>query len=117
MFATHVGDTFVPTTVTGDSGVLYVSASLRQSDRAVFVKVVNTSAVAQATAITLEGATCVSATLTASVLASAAPTDTNSFASPTEVAPLDSTMAGVGASFSFTFPAGSVTVLSLPDVQ
>ncbi len=117
MFATHVGDTFLPTIITGDGGSLYTSASIQESDGTVFVKVVNTSATAQATAITLSGATCVTPTATASVLTSAALTDTNSFANPTRVSPVDSTVAKVGGSFSFTFPANSVTVLTLPDVH
>jgi alpha-L-arabinofuranosidase len=117
MFATHVGDTFLPTTVTGDGGALYVTSSMRRKDRSVFVKVANTSATAQSTAITLEGASCVSSAATASVLTSAAVSDTNSFASPAHVVPVESTVAGVGASFLFTFPANSVTALSLPDVH
>jgi alpha-L-arabinofuranosidase len=117
MFATHVGDMFLPTVITGDGGSLYVAASLRQSDRTVFVKVANTSAMPQATTIALEGATCVVTTAAASVLTSATLMDTNSFASPTHVSPVESTVDGVGASFAFTFPANSATVLTLLDVH
>jgi alpha-L-arabinofuranosidase len=117
MFATHVGDTYLPSHVSGDGGSLYVAASMRQSDRSVFVKVANTSSTLQGAAITLGGATCVGSTSTASVLTSAALTDANSFANPTKVSPVDSSVTGVGASFSFTFPANSVTALTLLDVR
>jgi alpha-L-arabinofuranosidase len=117
MFATHVGDTLLPAVVSGDGGALYVAASLRQSDGTVFVKVANTSATAQATAIAVAGVTCGLATATASVLTSVALTDTNSFANPTKISPVDSPVAVVGTSLSFTFPANSVTVITLLDVH
>jgi alpha-L-arabinofuranosidase len=117
MFATHVGDSYLPTAVSGDDSGLYVTASLKQSDRTVFVKVANTSATARATAITLGGTTCAAPTVEAWVLTSAALSDTNSFANPTKVSPVESTVSNGGASFSFNFPANSVTVLTLRDVH
>jgi alpha-L-arabinofuranosidase len=117
MFATHVGDTVLPNVVTGDGGALFVATSLRQSDGSVFIKVANTSAKIQASAITLEGVTCLTAAGVASVLTSALVTDTNSFSNPTKVSPVDSELARVGASFSFAFPANSVTAITLPAVH
>jgi alpha-L-arabinofuranosidase len=111
MFATHLGDTFLPTVVHGDGGALFVAASQRQSDHALFVKVVNASASAQPTAIILNGAACVPRAA-ASVLTSAALSDTNSFVNPTKVSPVDSSVAYADGRFVFAFPAHSVTVLT-----
>jgi alpha-N-arabinofuranosidase len=59
--------------------------------------------------------TFVSAWMTGSstVLTSAHPTDTNTITNPGNVAPTTSTVSGLGATFTRSFPAYSVTVLTL----
>ena len=63
------------------------------------------------TALTLEGVGRVEPTARAIVLAGKSPEVENSFEQPSNVTPIEATIAGVSASFKHTFPAYSVTVM------
>ena len=91
---------------------LYAAASRDTKSGDILLKVVNTSADAQPLAIDLTGARNVGGTATATVL-SGDPSDMNSVDAPEKVAPQVTTLTGVGAAFTHTFPAHSVTVLRL----
>jgi alpha-L-arabinofuranosidase len=90
---------------------LFGVAGLSADRSEVILKVVNTSVTPMPTALTLEGVGQVEPTARAIVLAGKSAEDENSFQQPKNVAPIESTIAGVSGSFKHTFPAYSVTVM------
>ncbi len=92
---------------------LYAVASRVDATGEIILKVVNVSRVDQDTQIELCGAQKVGTTAKAIVLNSANPTDENSLAEPTKVAPVSRTIDGAAANFRHTFAANSVTILRL----
>ena len=88
----------------------YAAASRDLKTGDVLLKVVNTGETPQALRIDLSGARGIGRSATATVLTGEAG-DVNSMASPRKVAPKTFTINGIGASFTPTFPAHSVTVL------
>ncbi len=78
----------------------------------IIAKIVNLSETAQDTTVRIDGAKApMDGTVT--VLTSGRPTDENSLGEPTKVAPVTTTLKGVGAEFRHTFPAYSLTVMRL----
>jgi len=75
--------------------------------------VVNVTADQQPATVKLNGVTKISSPAQAIVLASDMPTDENSLATPTKVAPVAKTIEINGTTFQHTFPGNSVTVLRL----
>jgi alpha-N-arabinofuranosidase len=55
----------------------------------------------------------VASTGTATVLTSAHPSDTNTLSDPANVVPNTYALSGLGSNFNHTFPAYSVTVLTI----
>lgn len=95
----------------GGSKLLFGVAGLSADRSEVILKVVNTGENALPTALTLEGVGQVEPTARTIVLAGKSPEVENSFEQPRNVAPIESTIAGVSGSFQHSFPAYSVTVM------
>ncbi len=111
LFSLYHGDTVVPATLTGGSGLAYCVSKSRLG--AVYIKVVNALGSAQTATLTLSGAKIIAPTGTATVLSSANLGDTNTLADPSKVRPIQSKLSGVGPQFRHVFPPYSLTVLVL----
>jgi alpha-L-arabinofuranosidase len=78
----------------------------------IILKVVNTSAEPATMTVNVTGAR-PTGRGSVTVLASANPTDENSFDAPTKIAPVTSPLTGASASFSHTFPKYSLTIVRM----
>lgn len=110
LFGAHRGDYVVPTTFLGESGVLDQVAT-RSADGTVYVHVVNPTGNPVTAAVNVTGARTVARAGTATVL-TGDPAARNSITAPTTVVPVTRSFAAA-PSFGFTFPANSVTLLTL----
>ncbi|HLZ89540.1 MAG TPA: alpha-L-arabinofuranosidase C-terminal domain-containing protein [Puia sp.] len=135
MFSTHLGDRVIKMTMENipsqlqklgarDSAAgvqpkkidaLFFSATHDTKKGLIYLKVVNTQAVAQAIAINLAGVGKVAKEGTAWTLAAAGPTETNSITEPRKIVPVESVVKGLGKAFVRTFPPYSITVLQIKD--
>ena len=79
----------------------------------IIVKVVNGADSARTVALNLTGVEALQPVGEAITLTSADMDDENSLAQPTRIVPVPSRLGGVGPSFSYTFPARSLTILRL----
>ncbi len=119
LFSVHRGDAVVPVTVRRQAGPsaqepgLYASGSRTRAGDRVILKVVNSAAAATAARVMIEGIREVRPGGQVVVL-SGALKDENSLAQPKRVAPRGERHGGGGSILSHTFPAHSLTVLSLP---
>jgi alpha-L-arabinofuranosidase len=92
---------------------LYASATRVRTSGEVILKVVNVASDEMATDIQLAGVSGLAGPAKVTVLASAKPTDENSLAEPTKVAPVTQTLGISSPSFRHVFPGNSVTVIRL----
>jgi alpha-L-arabinofuranosidase len=109
MFASGHGDHVVGSQLIAGTGTLFDVAS--HSPGHTYLVVVNDGASSAATNVSLTGVGSVAGGK-ATVLAGS-PTATNSLASPHAVSPVVRSIGKLAASFRYTFPANSVTVLDL----
>lgn len=113
LFAEHLGDVYLPTTISNLQQTLYVASSQKQSTNEIIMKVVNVDKVAQEANIKLQGVTQVEPSGTVITLTSAGPNDENSFAEPTKIAPVTTPLSGLKPEFTYTFLPYSVTILTV----
>jgi len=117
MFSQNHGDQVVQATLSGlpEGNVAPLDCSVTKDSKtgALTIKMVNVTDTPQITAITIDGATGL-ASVGKAITLSGNPGDTNSITDPTHLIPVESDVPNVGASFSYTFPPYSVTVLLLP---
>jgi alpha-L-arabinofuranosidase len=92
---------------------LYAVASRVKTSGEVVVKMVNVSTTHLETSIDLPGISALEPSATAWVLTSAKPTDENTIAEPTKVAPVSHTITTAAIPFKVDLPGNSVTVLRL----
>lgn len=92
--------------------VIAVMAGRRTADRAIVIKAVNLAATPKTVDIALDGTGSIAPEGTEEVLA-ANPDDENSLAEPQKVAPVSRKVEGLSKRFQRTFPASSVTILTL----
>jgi alpha-L-arabinofuranosidase len=92
---------------------LYASATQDQKTGQMILKVVNGNDQAMETEINLQGGKTLAATGQEILLTSERPTDENTLAQPTKVAPKTQSLTVPGPSFRRTFPGNSVTVLRI----
>jgi alpha-N-arabinofuranosidase len=90
---------------------LFFSATKTTKNGTIYLKVVNTIATPQVVKIELIGAKKITPIGQAITLSSAKPDDTNSITEPIKIVPVKTDVDGLGAQFSRTFPAYSVTIL------
>jgi alpha-N-arabinofuranosidase len=79
----------------------------------IYVAVVNPGGSAQPVTVDLAGAGTVADTGSQTVLSSAHPTDTNTISDPAHVVPVTSPVHGLGTTFTRTFAAYSLTILTV----
>jgi alpha-L-arabinofuranosidase len=97
---------------------LLASASYLASRGQIIVKAVNVTSQSLPTQFALNSARGISANATVTVLTSGNPTDENSLAQPTKVAPVTNLLSGIGTNLAYTFPAYSLAIFrfqALPD--
>ena len=122
MFMEYLGDR---TVVTRDAGVptqtngkdtipaFFHVATMDTKTGTIYLKVVNPQAVAQTVDFSLDGVKTIRSEGTEIQLVGTSLKDMNTLEEPKKVAPKTSSISGLGAKFSRTFPALSVTVLKI----
>ena len=119
LFSRNRGDVVLPVEVSGQQPPsskqpgLYVTASRDEKAGEVILKVVNSAEKPIAADVQLKGAGRVASQGTMIVLAGGKLTDENSIAEPRKIAPVTSSLKGLGGEFKHTFPPYSFTVLRL----
>jgi alpha-L-arabinofuranosidase len=112
LLAGYHGDLVVQGRFQGSNPSLAFVATRDTRDGSLYLTVVNASGSVQPTHIGVSGAGSMSPTGVATTL-SGDPAAQNTLANPTAVVPVRATVTGVGSSFTYTFPAHSLTVLRL----
>ncbi|MEY9965362.1 alpha-L-arabinofuranosidase [Streptacidiphilus sp. MAP12-16] len=112
MLAQQHGDQVLTASYAGVGGLNTVVTRNSANGR-IYVTVVNPGGSAQPVTVNLSGAGTVRSSGTQTVLSSAHPTDTNTISDPANVVPVTSPVTGLAATFTRTFPAYSVTVLTI----
>lgn len=112
MMAKYHGDQVLGATYAGVGGINTVATKDSVTGK-IYLTVVNPGSAAQPITVDLTGAGAIPSTGSATVLTSAHPTDTNTITNPGKVAPTTAPVSGLGATFTRSFPAYSVTVLTL----
>ncbi|HEY4206401.1 MAG TPA: alpha-L-arabinofuranosidase C-terminal domain-containing protein, partial [Puia sp.] len=92
---------------------LFFAATRDSHKGRVYIKLVNTQPTPQTVNINLEGARKIARNGTEWVLKAESPEDTNTITQPDKIVPVQSTIKGLGKTFSRTLPAWSITVLEL----
>lgn len=122
MFMENLGDqtvvsnsTGLPTQTNGNQTIpaLFHAATIDSKTGVIYLKVVNPQATAQTVDFSLRGAKTIQPKGEEIQLVGADLKDMNSIDEPTKVAPKTSAVEGLGARFSRTFPAYSVTVMKI----
>ena len=111
MFQLHRGDTVVPAHLSGEPDKFFYSATRKGGT--VYLKVVNLNAAPTTVDIQINGVKKVARRGSLLVLTSARPEDTNTLEDPAKVAPVTTTIKGLGRSFTRTFAPYSINVLQL----
>ncbi len=118
MFSTNVGDAILKATFDGPTPgatpALHHSVTRDTKTGTLYVKIVNASDSALTLTLNLKGVSNIGTGASATVLTSASINDTNSLDEPTKVVPVTTPLPGLKPSFGHSFPANSVTVLTLP---
>ncbi|MBP1966739.1 LamG-like jellyroll fold domain-containing protein [Paenibacillus aceris] len=94
-------------------GPLYSVTTKDETTGDLIVKVVNISGEAQSTQVNVSGAEYIQPEATVIELKSASSADENSYNDPTNVFPVTKKVSGFGKSFSYSFPAYSLSVIRL----
>ena len=110
MFARNVGDRVLPVTASGSG--LYCSATIDSRSGRVFLKIVNPADQSVACQLTFSGSGAPLAHL--EVLSDPDPTAGNTLADPAAVTPGRAALPGSDGVFSYSAPANSLTVVTLP---
>jgi alpha-N-arabinofuranosidase len=92
---------------------LFFSATRSSKTGAIYLKAVNASSKPEQVDITFKGASQISSTGTAVVLASAAPGDTNTITDPTKIVPVTSKISAIQSTFSPTLAPYSINVFQI----
>jgi alpha-N-arabinofuranosidase len=128
LFANYIGDVVVaataahsptaPAVVPQHGGAqnleqLYYVVTKERAKGTLYLKVVNVSGNPQPVEIDLSGSTTIAPQAKCIVLGADDSAATNSITDPTRVIPVESTLSGVGPTFSHTFPPYSVSILQM----
>jgi len=92
---------------------LFVNATRDSKTGTIYLKVVNRAGSPQPVRVELSGLASVQAKGEAITLSAASPEETNSITEPAKIAPVTTTVDGLGATFTRAFPPYSITVLQM----
>jgi alpha-N-arabinofuranosidase len=139
MFSVHHGDTILPAT---DQGIptrdwqpaagrrgadgqappppparpvptLFYSATRDSKTGVIYLKIVNRASTPQPVRVEISGLASVESKGQSIAMSAGSPDDTNSITEPNKVAPVTTSVDGLGANFTRTFPPYSITVLEM----
>jgi alpha-N-arabinofuranosidase len=113
MFGSYVGTETVVSELTGAGDRLFYSVTRDAAKGVVYLKLVNASSMPQEVRIALDGAQKVGSTAKLVQMTAGTTAATNTIADPVRVAPVESTVKGVGKMFTRTMPGYSIDVLEL----
>ena len=113
MFGSHIGDQIIPVTIKGTAPRVFYSVTRNSKNGTVYLKLVNGSATPQAVIIDLQGAAGVTKTAKLISLSAKTPAATNSIHTPTNIVPVESTIANAASHFTHNLPAYSIQILEL----
>ena len=114
MFSNHIGSVTPKSELKAESDLLLPYSVTRQTKTGkIYLKVVNPGSTAQPLKIVLGGLAKIHGEGQAITLSANSPEDTNSITEPTKIVPVSSPLNNVASTFSYTFPAYSITVLEL----
>jgi alpha-L-arabinofuranosidase len=114
MFSNHIGSVTPKSELKAESDLLLPYSVTRQTKTGkIYLKVVNPGSSAQSVKIVLGGLTKIQEEGQVITLSAGSPEDTNSITEPTKIVPVSSPLKNVASTFSYTFPAYSITVLEL----
>ncbi|MEI7502727.1 MAG: alpha-L-arabinofuranosidase C-terminal domain-containing protein [Paludibacter sp.] len=108
----YLDNTLITTLDNSPTRLLYTTASLDESNRQLYLKVINPTTGDLITKINMKGAFKVSGGQ-ATVLSSASGLDENTLANKTSIVPVTSAIELVAKAFNYTFKANSVTILQM----
>ncbi|WP_170928346.1 AbfB domain-containing protein [Deinococcus hopiensis] len=112
MFSSNTGTEVVPASFTSDVQNVFQSSSLNRQTGKLFVKVVNNNTVSKTLTLDLSSAAAVQASGSSIVLSSTNRAATNTLSQPNAIAPIAGSFTA-SKTFNYTFPANSVTVLTM----
>jgi alpha-N-arabinofuranosidase len=112
MFGSYLGDVTPVSSVEGAGSRFFYSVTQDSAKKKLYLKLVNGSSDAQAVVIKLPGAKLAPVGKLIS-LSAHDPEATNTMEKPTAIAPLTSTLPGVGADFHHKVPAYTIEVVEL----
>jgi alpha-L-arabinofuranosidase len=110
MFSRNVGDEILKATL--DSTQVHYSVTRNSKNGEILLKLVNPQTEPQPIKVQINGVGSLKSTATAITLA-AAPDQSNSIDSPTNVVPVVSKVSNIQPAFSYVLPANSIVVLKL----
>ncbi len=113
MFSQNLGTNTLLTTYSGSNTSFFFTTSKDNSTGDIILKAVNTTGSNESSTIKINGAGYIDPTGIATVMSNMDPNAENSFAAPTNVAPVTRTVSGISSSFDYIFPPYSVTVLRI----
>jgi alpha-L-arabinofuranosidase len=114
MFSNHIGSVTPKSELKAEPNLFLPYSVTRQTKTGkIYLKVVNPGSSAQSVKIVLGGLAKIQEEGQAITLSANAPEDTNSITEPTKIVPVSSPLKNVASTFSYTFPAYSITVLEL----
>jgi len=92
---------------------LFYSATRDSKTGTIYLKIVNRLSTPQPVKVEIAGLASVEPKGQTIAMAAASPDDTNSIAEPTKVVPVSTSVDGLGANFTRTFPPYSISVLEM----
>ncbi len=92
---------------------LFFDATRDSQAGTIYLKVVNRAGTPQPVRVEVSGLAAVESKGQAITLSASSPDDTNSIAEPAKIVPITTTVEGLGANFTRTFPPYSITVLQM----
>jgi alpha-N-arabinofuranosidase len=115
MFNLFRGDTILKASIEGLGSAPTVQYSVTKDSKTgmIDLKLVNTSRVSQPVQVNLQGVGSITPPATVETLSASSLTDTNSLAEPTKLIPVDSKIADIKPSFTYTLSPYSITVIQL----
>jgi alpha-N-arabinofuranosidase len=114
VFAEFLGTEVPASSLTVAPDRFFYSVTCDPKKGLVYLKLVNANSNPQQLAIDLSGAGKSAGSATLVTLSGTNPAETNTISAPTRIVPVQTSLEGIGASFSHTVPAYAIEVLAIP---
>lgn len=113
LFSKYLGTQVVDSSLQNGGPLLFYSVTENQTQKELYLKVVNASSEPQKLQIQIDGAAGVKTNATVEVLSGHSMEETNSLHHPTRIVPVASTIHATGKNFQRTFPPYSVEAMTI----